>query len=304
MTKIIVILGPTGAGKTEIALELAKKFRGEIINADSRQFYRDLVIGTAQPPENFFMEVPHHLFGVSPLDDVWDAARFEKEADQLISAVSGRNHLPLIVGGTGLYLRALLYGLFSGPAAEKLIRNRLEKRIDTEGTRPLYEELKKIDPQAAITIHPNDPVRIIRALEVYEVTGKPISIHQKGHEFRKIKYHCLKLGIQWDRAKLYDRINKRVDRMIENGLEGEVAGLRQKYGNQPILLRSIGYEEWFPYFDGKRSREETIDLIKQNSRNLAKRQLTWFRPEKDIVWFEAGDTSGISKAISGFISDK
>ncbi|MBI2338894.1 MAG: tRNA (adenosine(37)-N6)-dimethylallyltransferase MiaA [Deltaproteobacteria bacterium] len=352
MNKIIVILGPTGVGKTEIAVRLAKKFNGEIINADSRQFYRDLVIGTAQPSEEVFQAVPHHLFKVSSLDDRWDAARFQKEADRLIRDISGREKTPFIVGGTGLYIRALLFGLFSGPAADGKIRENLEKRIGEEGLSALYGELKKIDPEACKTIHPNDPVRIIRALEVYRLTGIPISRHQQNHQFEEKIYDYLKLGIRLDRAILYKRIEARVDAMISAGLEQEVASLREKYGDHPTLLRSIGYEEWFPYLSqnkphsggeggqaGKlmpegmrqtarqfddlpvegppnnaagppsslaeatrapKNRHEVIGLIKQNSRNFAKRQLSWFRHEKDIIWFEAGDFRGIETAVGAF----
>lgn len=297
MLKIVIITGPTGAGKTEIAVELARRFQGEIINADSRQFYRDLPIGTAQPPEEVFQAVPHHLFRISSLDDRWDAARFQKEADALIRQIWDRKKIPFIVGGTGLYIRALLFGLFSGPAANREIRDHLEQRIREEGLGPLYDELKKIDPVACKTIHPNDPIRVIRALEVYEVTGIPISKHQKSHEFKEVKYDYLKLGVNLERGILYERINRRVDGMIEAGLEDEAMALKKKYGNHPTLLRSIGYAEWFPYLEGKRSREKAIALIKQNSRNLAKRQLSWFRHEKDIVWFEGGDLGGMETAV-------
>lgn len=302
--KIVVIIGPTGTGKTEISVPLAQKFNGEIINADSRQIYRELIIGTSIPSDNFFKTVPHHLFGVSQVDDSWDAARFQEEADRIIAEVSNRGHLPIIVGGTGLYVKSLIYGLFLGPAANPKVRVQLEARIQKEGLWALHDELKKVDPEAAAEIHPNDPTRIIRALEVYQVTGKPISEHQKAHQFQKARYEFLKIGLRVDRDLLCMRLDKRVDEMVAEGLENEVRDLKEKYGENSLLLRAIGYKEWFPYFKGESKKEEVLEKIKAATRQFAKRQMTWFKKEKDILWFEAGDLDGMTRAVEKYLAKR
>ncbi len=301
MQKIVVILGPTGVGKTETSIHFAEKFKGEIINADSRQLYKELVIGTSFPTEKQFRKIPHALFGATNLADRWDAARFREEAGKHIDAILLRKNIPFVVGGTGLYIRALLFGIFEGVKTSPILRQELEKRMETKGLQSLYLELQKVDPKAAKKIHPNDPSRILRALEVYKATGVPISDYQKDHGFHDIKYNYLKIGINRNRKQLYERIEGRVDEMVALGLEAEVKSLREKLGGDPLLLRSIGYKEWFPYFEGKQKREEVIGLIKQNSRNFAKRQLTWFRKETDISWFEAEDISGMENRIKQFL---
>lgn len=295
MNKVVVILGPTGSGKTESAVSLAKKFNGEIINADSRQIYRDLKIGINLPPDSFFQTVPHHLFGVSSLEEPWDAARFGIEGERVIHQISSRGKIPFVVGGTGLYIRSLLFGLFEGPPADLKIREALLKEDS------LYERLQQVDRLAAEKIHPNDSMRIIRALEVFELTGVPLSEHQMKHRFSNPKYSYLKIGLKQDRDKLYTALDQRVDQMIAQGLEEEVKELVGKYGPHFLLQRAIGYKEWFPYWEGKISRDEVVDTIKKNTRHFAKRQMTWFGKEKDIEWYASNDGEVITKRISDFL---
>ncbi|OGP08425.1 MAG: tRNA (adenosine(37)-N6)-dimethylallyltransferase MiaA [Deltaproteobacteria bacterium GWA2_45_12] len=300
--KIIVLVGPTGVGKSEVALHLAQKFNGEIVNADSRQLYKEINIGTAKPSETALLEVPHHLYGFLGPHSSWDAAKFVEEADKVIASVHGRNRLPIIVGGTGLYVRALLYGLLSGPKANAEIRKRLKDVIKNEGLLALYKELEKVDPVSAATIHPHDPVRIIRALEVYELTGKPQSQIQEEHGFQKSRYDFLMLGFLCEREKLVRHLNKRVNAMIEAGLEAEVRNLVSHYGWCDLLKTTIGYQEWEPYFEGKISLNQTVEQIKINTRQYAKRQMTWFRKEKKVKWMEAGKLREMEEMMKGFLN--
>ncbi|MDO8519745.1 MAG: tRNA (adenosine(37)-N6)-dimethylallyltransferase MiaA, partial [Deltaproteobacteria bacterium] len=228
-------------------------------------------------------------------DQPWNAALFAAEADRLIQEIQSRKKMPFVVGGTGLHVKALLYGLFSGPAASKEIRDRLEKTPD------LYGRLLQVDPVTATRVHPNDPVRIIRALEVFELTGKPISAHQEEHGFSAPRYHHLKIGLRTNREELNQKIEGRVADMIRRGLEGEVKGLLDRWGEIPLLARAIGYKEWFEYFKNKKSREVVIEQIVIATRQFAKRQEAWFRKEKDICWFEADDREGIEKAVTLFL---
>lgn len=302
MKKIILIVGPTGVGKTEVGLYLAKKFDGEIINADSRQVYGDLRIGTSLPPAEFFNNVPHHLFGVCQLDESWDASRFQREVDRVIGDIMGKKRIPFVVGGTGLYVKTLLFGLFDGPGAQKDIRRGFQERIEKEGLQKLYDELRRVDPESAARIHPNDPVRIIRALEVFRLTGNTISSQQERHRFAKARYDYLKIGLTVERQLLASRINERVDRMIHQGLEEEVRGLIKKGAGD--LSRSIGYKEWYPFFEGKVSREAVVDNIKSHTRQFAKRQMTWFRKEKDIVWKSPEELREIEGEVGKFLSER
>lgn len=295
--KIVVIVGPTGVGKSQVAVQLAQKFSGEILNFDSRQIYKEMTIGTAKPSEKDFGGVGHHLFDVCEVSESWDAIKMRGLAVPIIDKIS----LPFIVGGTGLYIRSLLYGFFDGPKADDGIRAKLEKQIEAQGLAALYAELEEIDPEVAKKIHPNDPTRIVRALEVYELTGKPMSKHQEEHAFKEPHYHYLKIGLNIDRKVLYQKIDARVDAMLEAGLEEEVKILVEKYGADGVLKKAIGYSEWFDYWAGKISRGRVIELIKQHSRNYAKRQITWFKNEKDVNWFEPSDLQGMEDKIASFV---
>ena len=301
MQKIIVIVGATGTGKTDLGITLAKKCGGEIINADSRQVFRGMDIGTAKPLEEDFQGIPHHLFDIKDPDQPWNAALFAAEADRLIAEITTRNKIPVVVGGTGLHVKALLYGLFSGPAASPEIRARLEAEVEKGGSALLYDKLLKVDPVSALKIHPNDPVRIIRALEVYELTGKPISDHQEEHRFKAPRYQHLKIGLKMDREKLRQILSARVNDMVKRGLAKEVRGLFEKWGELPLLCRAIGYKEWIDYFKNKKSIEVTIEQIKIATHQFAKRQEAWFKYEKDIFWFENTDREKIEKLAEKFI---
>lgn len=296
--KILLIVGPTGVGKSELGVMLAEKFSGEIINADSRQVYCELDIGTAKPSGDFFRQIPHHLFDFLSPQEKWSASCFQEAADRAIRSVQDRNHLPIVVGGTGLYVRALLFGLFEGPAANAKIRGELES-LDN---RDLHNELTKVDTVSAAAIHPHDRIRLVRALEVYRITGKKISAHQQEHQFNKPRYDYLKIGITMERTQLYEKINQRVDLMIERGLETEAHQLWKKWGEESVWGESIGYQEWLPYFKNLWDRDEVIKKIKQNSRNFAKRQMTWLNAEKDIQWFLLQQLATIEKTVAEFIT--
>lgn len=303
MNKILCILGPTAVGKTEMAFKLAKEFQAEIINADSRQVYKEMKIGTAKPAESDLNQIPSHLFSFRNLNQKWDASQFQKKADDIVEQISSRSKLPIVVGGTGLYIKALLFGFFEGPVIDPKVRKNLENELKTSsGLSKLYAELEDVDYEASCKIHPNDSIRIIRALEVYRQTGKTMSSFQKEHAFRNPRYDYLKIGLKRDRAELYDAINKRVDHMLEEGLESEVKALFEKYSLEHSLLsKSIGYQEWITYFNSSQTKEEVINKIKQNTRHFAKRQLTWFRNENDIEWFDWNDFRSIKKRVEGFL---
>lgn len=297
MRKILIIVGPTGVGKSKVAFDLARRFNGEIVNADSRQIYKELVIGASKPPTTHFAQIPHHLFDAASLDDPWDAKRFQVEADRILEEISARGRLPIVVGGTGLYVRALLYGLFEGPSADESIRGEIRKEIEEKGLPAVYEKLAAVDREIGKFIHPNDEMRIVRALEVFRLTGRPISQLQADKPFGDRRYDALKIGLVSERAQIYRQIGQRVDDMIREGLKVEVAALRNRWGPLPVLRRSIGYKEWLRE---EVKEKEVVEEIKKNSRNLAKRQLSWFRSEKDIVWFDAADREGIVRGVTEF----
>lgn len=300
LQKIIVIVGPTASGKTDLAIELAKRYDGEIINADSRQLYQELSIGTAKPTPTELNEVPHHLFDICSPCDHCDVSLYTKYADRAIQDVLTLKHLPIVVGGTGLYVKSLLFGLCESPSQDVQLRADLENQIKEEGLAKLYQELRVVDEAAALKIHPNDEHRIVRALEVYRLTGKRMSQFHNEHQFQEPRYDYLKVGLNLERSELYDCINARVIRMIDQGLEQEVRSLMDHYpGSQS--LDAIGYKEWLPYFEGTQTREQVIEAIQQNSRRFAKRQLTWFRREKDVQWFSPDDQESILATVQKYL---
>jgi tRNA dimethylallyltransferase len=287
--KTIIILGPTASGKTALAVELAKKINGEIISADSMQVYRGMDIGTAKPTEAERKGIPHHLIDIRNPDEEWTVSDFVNETKKAIEEIENKGKTPIIVGGTGLYLWSLVNG-FSFPItpADKDLRAKLEK----EPALALHSRLSSIDPAAAEKIHPNDKKRIIRALEVYELTGKPISQMQKNNSTNSPhlsvgnSVYSL-IGLNPPREVLYERINERVDSMISKGLIEEVAGLKAKgYGKKLTSMQALGYKEVLDYLDGKYSREEMIEELKKRTRNFARRQMTWFRRFKDVKWYD------------------
>jgi tRNA dimethylallyltransferase len=299
--KIVVIVGPTGSGKTSLAIHLAQQFNAEIINADSRQVYREMDIGTAKPTSQEREKIPHHLIDVCAINEPWNAALFVAKADEAFHDIESRGKVAFFVGGTGLHIRAFLFGLFEGVEASPQMRAQFEARIEKEGLASLYSELKNVDPDAATKITSNDPTRIVRALEVFYLTGKPISAHQAQHGFQKARYDYLKIGLTTQRDELIKALDTRVDQMIEVGLEDEVRKLFEKWGEHPLLQRAIGYAEWYPYLRGEISKKEVVERIKISTRQFAKRQMTWFRKEKDIVWTDPSHRSQIQERIARYL---
>ena len=299
--KIIILLGPTAVGKSELALALAGAFGGEIINADSQQVYRYLDIGTAKPSPQDRERVPHHLIDIVNPDEEFNVGLFRRLAAESIADAHRRDRKVVVCGGTGLYLKALSRGLFEGPGQNADIRAELARRIETEGQASLYRRLAQIDPTVLSTIHPNDRQRTIRALEVFQLTGKPLSQWQKEHAFQEQPYEVLKIGLNLLREELYDRINERCARMVEAGLLEEVRGLVAK-GYELALkpLRSVGYRQMGQVLQGRRELPAAIDEMKQETRRLAKRQLTWFRADPEVRWFHPREKDLIFEAASLF----
>lgn len=287
MNKLLVIFGPTAVGKTKLAIELAKKTNGEIISADSMQVYRGMDIGTAKPSAEEQQGVPHHLIDIRNPDEEWTVSDFVKEAQRSKSKIKDHGKAPILVGGTGLYLWTLLEGYsFPIAPADKEIREKLEKVPLTT----LYARLSTVDPQATEKIHANDKKRIVRALEVYELTGKPISELQKQRtplDFARGKQNTVLVGLNLPREQLYQRIEERVDQMITRGLIEEVKGLLAKgYSKDLPAFQALGYKEVIEYLDGKWTKEQMIAELKKRTRNFARRQMTWFKRFKDVKWFE------------------
>ncbi len=301
--KIIVICGPTGIGKTSTAIQLSQEFSGEIVSADSMQVYRKMDIGTAKPTQTEQELVPHHMINVVHPDELFDAAAFTKMADSIIRSIIQRNRLPFVVGGTGLYIKALIHGLFRTRPAETGVISRFRKESDQFGSEALHKQLAECDPQAAARIHPNDAFRIIRALEIFEATGRPISVHHDQHRFSEKKYHALKIGISCERETLYDRINQRVDVMLDQGLLGEVEQLLKKgYSADLKSMQSLGYRHMTAYLAGKTTWDETVNTMKRDTRRYAKRQLTWFKADPEIKWYTKDRIEEIRKEIRSFLS--
>jgi tRNA dimethylallyltransferase len=300
--RIVVIIGPTAAGKSEFALDLCGRVGGEIVNADSQQVYRYLDIGTAKPSISDRARVRHHLIDVVNPDQEFNAAMFRHLATETIGQIQERNRSVVVCGGTGLYLKALTRGLFDGPGQDLEIRRRLEREIDKCGLGSLYKRLVAIDPTITSTIHPNDRQRTIRALEVYELTGKRLSEWQREHAFQEQPFEVLKVGLQREREDLYDRINRRCERMIEDGLLEEVRRLTTRgYGLNLKPLRSIGYLQMGRVLTGVQKLEDALEEMKQETRQLAKRQLTWYRADREILWYHPTQQREILRTINEFL---
>lgn len=282
---LLIIAGPTGAGKTDTALHFLNKVKGEIISADSRQIYKGMDIGTDKAPAGVREKIPHHLVDVADPGEVFTAFDFKREAEKIIRELQHEDKLPVVVGGTGLYIKALTEGIFPGPGANQKIRRKLQSRIRKEGTHSLHQELQEVDPASASRIHPNDKRRLVRALEVYYLTGEPISSHQR--KSSPYTGRMVKVGLTWRRPVLYRIIEKRVDKMLQKGLIDEVQTLLEK-GYRPDFtsMQAIGYQQIIAYLEGRLSLEEAIRQIKRDTRRFAKRQLTWFKKERDVIWLK------------------
>ena len=296
--KVIVICGPTASGKTSLSIELAKKINGEIISSDSMQIYKDMDIGTAKPSKEEMQGIKHYLLDFVEPSQRYSVADFKKDAEKAIEEILSKGKVPIVVGGTGLYVDSLIYGIeYQDIQFDAQYRTELEKRAEQEGLEKLYEEAKKIDPQAIEKISSNDKKRILRILEIYRATGKNKTEQEAESRKNGVKYDYKVFAINMDREKLYERINKRVDIMIEQGLIQEVETLLKKYDEFPTAMQGLGYKEVVEYLQGKTSKEEMIDKIKMETRRYAKRQITWFKKNKQTIWIGPQDLQKILDEI-------
>ncbi|MEN7546741.1 tRNA (adenosine(37)-N6)-dimethylallyltransferase MiaA [Rapidithrix thailandica] len=296
---LIVVVGPTAVGKTEISLQIAQYFNSQIINADSRQVYQDLNIGTAKPTPDELKRVPHHLVDFLPVSIEYNAGKFEKDALTCLKKIFEQDNCCVLAGGSGLYVKALCEGLDALPK-NKEIRTKLTETYQEKGLVPLLDELQKKDPEYFDQVDRQNPQRIIRALEVIRASQKTYTELRKG-EKKERNFQVIKIGLTRDREELYERINLRMDKMLEEGLLEEVKSL-ENY-KQLNALQTVGYQEVFDYLDGKYDWEEMVRLLKRNSRRYAKRQLTWFRKDTETTWFDAGDLKPILDHIQKRMAD-
>ncbi|MBQ2301675.1 MAG: tRNA (adenosine(37)-N6)-dimethylallyltransferase MiaA [Oscillospiraceae bacterium] len=282
---LIAVIGPTASGKTGLAVEIAKKFGGEVVSADSMQIYSELTVGTAKPTEKEMEGVPHHLIGHKSIDEEYSVVDYVEEAKNAIADIFSRGKLPVLCGGTGLYVDSLLSNTeFSEIKSDPDVRKKLYDFAEENGNEALFKKLKEIDPETAAKTHANNLIRVVRAMEVYEVTGKTMSEHQKdSHPIPSI-YDVCYIGTNFsDRDKLYARIEQRIDEMLEEGVEEEARFLFEHNGTC-TAAQAIGYKEFYPYFRGEMSREDAISVLKKETRHYAKRQITWFRRNDKINW--------------------
>ena len=285
--KVIVICGPTASGKTALSIELAKKINGEIVSADSMQIYKDMDIGTAKPTIEEMQGIEHYLIDFVPPDDRYSVADYKIDAKKAIKKILEKGKTPIIVGGTGLYVDSLIYEIeYPNIEFDENYRKELEEQVEKQGLDKLYEQAKKIDPQAIEKISKNDKKRILRVLEIYHATGKTKTQQEEESRRKEAEYDYHVYALHWDRDILYDRINKRVDMMIQQGLVQEVQTILNKYSQFPTAMQGLGYKEVVEYLEEKCTKEEMIEKIKQETRRYAKRQLTWFRKNKQTIWLE------------------
>ncbi len=298
---LVVIGSPTATGKTDLAVELARIYGGEIVNADSLQVYRGLDIGTAKPTLAERRSVPHHLIDVVSPDEDYNAALYAEQARKLIDALAGAGKPVFVVGGTGLYIRALLSGMIETPPVDENIRNYYRELRDRHGREYLYGLLCERDPQAAMRINPNDAVRVIRALEVLEQSGQSIVTLQQKHSFADCPYDAFKIGLKVDREELKSRIAGRTAKMMDAGFLDEVRGLLARgYSEKLKPLQSLGYKQMIDFLQGRQNWEETLRLINRDTWQYSKRQMTWFSADKTIHWFAPDQTDEIKKSLEIF----
>ncbi len=292
---LIVVVGPTGIGKTRLAVEVAQHFHTEIISADSRQVYAETAIGTAQPTQQEMATVKHHLVGHKSVKDYYNASMFEQEVLSLLNSLYGRYTEVIMTGGSGLYIDAVLKGIDDLPTIDPIIRTELLQTFEKRGLDWLQNEVAQIDPDYYTGVDKKNPKRLLKAIEIYRMTGKPYSSFLTRPK-RERPFHPIKIGLNMDRNELYHRINTRVDQMVASGLEQEVRAL---YPYRSLnALNTVGYREIFGYLDGMLSRDEAIETIKANTRKYARRQLTWFRRDHEITWFHPGNTREVIQYIT------
>ncbi|MCW8858204.1 MAG: tRNA (adenosine(37)-N6)-dimethylallyltransferase MiaA [Deltaproteobacteria bacterium] len=299
---LLVICGPTGSGKTSLALSLAQNYPLEIISADSRQVYRGMDIGTAKATAEEQDCVPHHLIDLIDPAQEFSVAEFVDLARPVIAAISERGKLPCIVGGTGLYIKALLGGLADLPTGNEALRQQLHQREVDEGPGCLFRELQRVDPAATEQIHPHNLIRIVRALEVFTLSGKRFSELKAEHCFADCHYRTLQLAPEWSRAELYSRINSRAQEMLDLGLVEEVRGLVDRYSIDLKAFQTLGYREVIRYLKNEVTAQQMLEDIQQLTRQYAKKQLTWFRKDAEIIWVDSSTESGkVLQCIDNFI---
>lgn len=297
---MICIVGPTASGKSKLALSLCEEFNGEIINADSRQFYREMQIGTAKPTESDLAKVKHHLVNCTSITDPWNIARFVSEFEVVVQDIQSRGKIPFLVGGTGLYVRSALFGVDEIPLIQEDVKSNIEELKHQEGLVGLYARLQQLDPVGARRLEPKDSQRIERALAVVMQTGQPIHTFWKND--KPSKHQFLKLAPLMERTQLYQRIDQRVLDMVDSGLQREVEQLQHMYPANDVVTKTIGYREWFEMdFDVNRA----VPLIQKNTRNFAKRQITWFGNESDVTWMNfISDEAQCIQLVRDFINAK
>ncbi|WP_029270408.1 tRNA (adenosine(37)-N6)-dimethylallyltransferase MiaA [Virgibacillus alimentarius] len=307
---VIAIVGPTAIGKTKLSIEVAKKFNGEIISGDSMQVYKNMDIGTAKVTKEEMQGISHYMIDTKEPSEAYSVADFQRDVQASIKKIASHQKIPIIVGGSGLYIQAALYNYnFSNHKRDQQITEQLEKYVNKEGINPLFERLKEIDPEQAAKIHPNNHRRVIRALEIYETTGTTMTAYQQNQNSES-PYKVLFIGLEMDRSLLYNRINKRIDLMMEKGLLKEVKSLYEQGLENCQSMKAIGYKEFLPYFKGEQDLDRAIELLKRNSRRYAKRQYTWFKNKMDIHWYTIAACSidesfqTILKDLAGLLKEK
>ena len=295
LRKVIVIVGPTCSGKTSLGINLAEKVDGEIISADSRQIYKYLDIGTAKPDKTELKKVKHYFINQLKPDEDFNASKFEWEALKIIERLFNESKQPIVVGGTGLYIKGLIDSIFDTVNSDEEYRKELLELRAEFGNEYLYNKLSKVDPESAANMQPSNWKRVIRALEVYHLTGEKIGVHQKKYK-REIDYNFIQYGLNWDRKVLYKNIENRVDEMIKSGLVKEVEKIiANGYDKKLNSLNTVGYKEIISYLDNEITLDRAVELIKRNTRRFAKRQMTWFRKDERIRWFDVNDITDLNK---------
>lgn len=302
---LIVLLGPTASGKTALSLTLAERFAGEIVNCDSVAVYRELEIGTAKPSPAERARVPHHCIDIAAPETQYSAGDYQRDAREALAAIGARGHLPIVTGGTGLYLRALLQGLFAGPRRSEALRVRLRRSAERHGERWLSRALARLDPQAARRIHANDTPKLVRAIEVSLQARQPITQAWTAGARPLTGFRVLRIGLAPERSALYARINRRAARMFEDGLVEETRGLIDRYGAGLRVLDSLGYRQAGQVLRGELTLPQAVEAAQQGHRNYAKRQLTWFRREPDVRWLNGfGDEPAVQQqAIAAVVAN-
>jgi tRNA dimethylallyltransferase len=303
--RLVILLGPTGAGKSGLAIELAEAFGGEIINADSMQVYRYMDIGTAKPTPEERQRIKHHLVDLVTPDQPFHAGFYRTLGRKTVDSLHRKGTPTFVVGGTGLYIKALTQGLFTSPKINSTVRERLKQEAGKKGKEFVYQRLREVDPKAAARIHPQDLFRTIRALEVFESTGVQISFLQEQHRFGDRPYFTLKIGLEMDRVKLYRRIEERVDRMIERGFLQEVEGLLEMgYGQGLKPMQGLGYKQMVKFLSNELGWDEAVNLMKRETRHYAKRQWTWFKGDREVCWSdESADREKIFSEVRSFLRE-